>query len=107
MQGKIWTQQDRFGDRIYLTYERWSHIIHPDSHPEVEPYADHLRETIRLGRRKQDPLIPHAYKYYRQFDDLPGGMNHLIAIVVFRRTPDPGGATEENNFVVTAYFQFF
>lgn len=105
--GKIWTERDRFGNSIYLTHERWGHIIHPDNHPEVEPYGDHLRETICLGRRKQDPLIPNAYKYYRRFDDLPGGMNQVVAVVVFRRTTDAAGTAQDNNFVVTAYFQFF
>jgi len=105
--GKIWTQRDRFGNDIYLTYERWSHIIAPDNHPQVEPYDDYLRETIRMGRRKQDPLIPKAYKYYRKFDDLPEGMNHMVAVVVFRWVTDPDGAMHEEKFIVTAYFQFF
>lgn len=82
--GRIWTQRDRWGREIYLTYERWDHIIRPDNHPEVEPYGDHLRETIRLGRRKQDPLIPNACKYYREFDDLPDGTSHLVVVVAFR-----------------------
>ncbi len=105
--GKIWTQRDRFGNDIYLTYERWDHIINPDNHPEVEPYGDHLRETIRLGRRKQDPIIPNAYKYYRKFDDLSEGMNHLVVVVVFRWVTDPNGVMHEAKFIVTAYFQFF
>lgn len=105
--GKIWTQRDRFGNDIYLTCERWDHIIKPDNHPEVEPYGDHLRETIRLGWRKQDPIIPNAYKYYREFDDLPEGMNHLVAVVVFRWATDPNGVVHEEKFIVTAYFQFF
>ena len=25
--GKLWTQYDRFGNNIYLTRERWAHII--------------------------------------------------------------------------------
>jgi hypothetical protein len=25
--GKLWTQHDRFGNSIYLTRERWAHII--------------------------------------------------------------------------------
>ena len=45
LRGKIWTQRDRFGNDIYLTYERWGHIINPDNHPDVEPM------TIICGRR--------------------------------------------------------
>lgn len=30
----MWTQCDRFGNDIYLTHERWQHIIDPDNHPD-------------------------------------------------------------------------
>jgi len=105
--GKIWTQRDRFGNDIYLTYERWSHIIAPDNHPQVEHYDDYLRETIRTGQRKQDPLISNTYKYYQKFDDLPRRMNHVVAVVVFRWVTDPDETMHEEKFIVTAYFQFF
>jgi len=105
--GKVWTQRDRFGNDIYLTYERWNHITAPDNHPEVEPYGDYVRETIRLGRRKQDPVLPNIYKYHRRFGDLPEGMNHLVAVVVFRWVANPDGAMRQEKFIVTAYFQFF
>jgi len=58
--GKLWTQRDRFGNDIYLMYERWQYIIDPDDHPELEPYFDYLRETIRRGRRRQDPYDPQS-----------------------------------------------
>jgi hypothetical protein len=43
-QGKIqvvtnsnrWTVQDKYGNSIYLTQERWEHIIEPINHPEME-----------------------------------------------------------------------
>jgi len=35
--GKLWTRRDRFGNDIYLTYERWRHVTNLDNHPEVEP----------------------------------------------------------------------
>ncbi len=59
--GKLWTQRDRFGNEIYLTSERWAHIIDPDNHPEVEPFFDYLIETIKLGRRRQDVYDPNGY----------------------------------------------
>lgn len=104
-ESKLWTQQDRFGHLIYLTSERWQHIIDPGNHPEVEPYLSHLRETVRRGSRRQDPLLSNVYKYYRQFSDLPEGMNQLVVVVVFR--PDTNTPSQENNFIVTAYFQLF
>ena len=33
---KLWTEQDRFGNEIYLTSERWAHIIDLDNHPVYE-----------------------------------------------------------------------
>lgn len=31
-----WTVQDRQGNQVYLTDERWNHIIDPFNHPEME-----------------------------------------------------------------------
>jgi hypothetical protein len=106
-EGKMWTRRDRFGNEIYLTYERWQHIVNPDNHPEVAPYIDYVRETIRLGRRQQDPYDPNSYKYYRAFPNLPDDNNHLVVCVRFRWVTQPDGTVEEEKFVTTAYFQFF
>jgi len=38
MEGKRWTVRDRYGYEIYLTEERWEHIIDPENHPEMEAY---------------------------------------------------------------------
>lgn len=74
--GKLWTQRDRFGNEIYLTHERWAHIIDPDNHPEVAPFFDYVLETIRLGRRRQDSYSPNGYQYYRSFVNLPDDNTH-------------------------------
>jgi hypothetical protein len=105
--GKIWTQRDRFGNDIYLTHERWRHIIASDNHAEVEPFLDRLRETIRLGRRRQDAYDANAYQYYRAFDDLPDNNTHLIVCVRFRWRTEPDGTIHEEKFVTTAYVQYF
>ena len=107
LDGKLWTQRDRFGNDIYLTYERWAHITDPDNHPEVEPYFDYVRETIRLGRRRQDPYDPNGHQYYRAFPDLPDDNTHLVVCVRFRWRTDPDGTVWEEKFVTTAYFQSF
>ena len=59
-----WTIQDRYGNIIYFTEERWLHIL--ESRPELEPYLDLFLETLRTGRRQQDSLIPNEYRYYQQ-----------------------------------------
>ena len=105
--GQLWIQRERFGNEIYLTRERWQHIIEPDNHPEVEPYLDYLRETIRLGQRKQDSYDANSYRYYRVFPDLPDDNTHLVVCVRFRWYTEPDGTIREEKFVTTAYFQAF
>lgn len=105
--GKMWTQRDRFGNEIYLTHERWAHIVNPDNHPEVESYFSYLKETIRLGRRRQDPYDPNGYQYYRSFPDLPSDNTHVVVCVRFRWFNAPDGTVREEKFVATAYFQSF
>jgi len=104
---KLWTQRDRFGNEIYLTRERWNHIIDPDNHPEIEPFFDHVAETIRQGRRRQDAYDPNSYQYYRAFADLLDDNTHLVVCVRFRWHTDPDGTVREEKFVTTAYFQCF
>jgi len=49
--GKKWIVRDRYGDTVYLTNERWHHIL--ENHPEMENYSYHLKETNELPRRKR------------------------------------------------------
>jgi len=105
--GKLWTQRDRFGNDIYLTYERWQHIIDTDNHPELEPFFDNVRETIRQGRRRQDPYDPQGYKYHQAFPDLPDNNTHVVVCVRFRWANEPDGNVRSEKFVTTAFFQSF
>lgn len=82
MSGRRWTVQDRLGHEIYLTEERWEHIL--DGHPEMAGHEEALREAIRMGQRKQEPLAPQKFRYFRAFTGLPGGNTHVVGIVLFR-----------------------
>jgi len=62
---KIWTVQDRYGNEIYLTEERWQHIV--ENHADMEGYLEELRETIRKGHRYQEPIDPRKYRYVKHF----------------------------------------
>ena len=95
------TVQDRYGNTIYFTDERWQHIL--ESRPELEPYYDQFLQTLRLGHRQQDSLIPNEYRYYKPFDELLPENNHLVVIVVFRTRLDESGNYVSNNFVVTGW----
>ncbi len=83
--------RDRYGNEIELTDERWSHIV--EGHPELEEFLHEVLETVRTGRRRQDPLDPQKYRYMKAFDHLPFDATHLVVIVKLTR----------NNFIVTAY----
>jgi len=99
-----WTVRDRYGNEIYLTEERWQHIL--DSRPELGPHFEKFLETLRTGRRRQDPLIPNKYRYYKGFDELLPDNNHLVVVVVFRTQIDRHGEYVSNNFVVTGWANY-
>jgi hypothetical protein len=98
-----WTVHDRYGNRIYLTQERWEHIVDPLNHPEMEEVEAELEETIRRGTRKQDSLNPRKYRYSMAFDSLAEDNTHIVAIVLFGFTRDEEGQPLSNNYIVTAY----
>jgi len=50
--GIRWTITERQGHEIYLTEERWHHIIEPANHPEMADFEVELQQTVRLERRK-------------------------------------------------------
>lgn len=99
-----WKVQDRYGHTIYLIDERWSHIV--DTHPEMESYEEHLKATIQMGTRRQEPLNPRKYRYVKSFDDLENDNTHVVAIAVFKFEVDEQGQVVENNFILTAYQKF-
>ncbi len=101
--GKRWTVYDRYGNSIYLTQERWKHIIDPINHPEMAAYEEELKETIRKGNRKQDSLNPRKYRYIKAFDNLAKDNTHLVAIVLLRFRENEVGEPVPNTYIVTAY----
>lgn len=82
---------DRWGNRITLTDERWQHII--EWHPELEEFQEEVLETLRRGRRRQDSVDQHKYKYIRPIEGLPFDLTHVVVVVRL--------ATRK--FVLTAY----
>jgi len=103
--GKRWLVFDKEGNSIYLTQERWQHIVALDNHPEMEDFEEFLKITLRRGRRRQEPLNPRKYRYVYPFDDLPDGSNHVVAIVLFGFDVSPRGQVMANNYVTTAFFK--
>ena len=91
----------RFGHEIYLTDERWEHIL--DGHPEMRECEEALRQAIRLGTRTQEPLAPQKFRYSRAVPGLPAGNTHVVAIVLFRFEERDDGSVRRNNYIVTAF----
>lgn len=100
-----WPVTDRYGNEIYLTQERWEHITDPVNHPVMRDYEQHLIETIRQGKRKQNPYNQRKYRYSRKFGDLAEYNTHIIAIVLFGYRENRDGKPVQNNYIVTAYQQ--
>ena len=96
-----WTAQDRYGNEIYLTQERWEYILR--YHAELTGLIDDLLDTLKKGRRTQEPADPGKYKYCRLCDALPFEYNAIVGVVKFSTSIQANGVFAPNNFVVTAW----
>jgi len=98
-----WTIKDKYGNSVYLTQERWEHIIESINHPEIKNYEAELQATIKTGAHKQDTLNPQKYRYSKEFSALPADNTHIVAVALFKFRESDVGEIESNNFIVTAY----
>ena len=98
-----WTVQDRDGREVYLTQERWEHILEPTNHPEMENDEEYLKQTIQQSRRQQDLLNPQKYTYTKAFNHLTLDNTHIVAVVLFRYREQGNRPPVANNYIVTAY----
>jgi hypothetical protein len=89
---RTWTVQDRVGREIYLTEERWQHII--TGHRALTEHLDDVLKTLQSGRRRQDSVQPFKYFYHRRCTTLPGYYNSITVVVLSRG---------DNRYVVTAW----
>ena len=85
---------DRWNNTIELTEERWQYIV--KWHPDLEGHLDDVLQTIKRGRRRQDPVDANKYVYFKRPDKLWPEYNHILVVVKLVR----------NNFVITAYPKF-
>lgn len=96
-----WLTRDRDGHEIYLTEERWQHIV--ERHPELQHHLDDVLNAVQRGRRRQQPQDPRAYIYRWPCDTLRLPFNGILVSVVFRFEEQPDGGMIPNNFIVTAW----
>ncbi|MCP4422642.1 MAG: FAD-binding oxidoreductase [Chloroflexi bacterium] len=83
MTDEVWEAHGRYGNKIYMTAERWHHAL--DKRPWLVDFLADTLDTLRNGRRQQDPLNPQKYKYYRPCPDLEPEYNNIVAIVLFKK----------------------
>ncbi|MEZ4733390.1 MAG: hypothetical protein R3E79_40355 [Caldilineaceae bacterium] len=96
-----WIVHDRYGNEIYLTRERWQYILR--YHPQLDGLHDELLDTLRKGRRQQQPDDPVRYKYYHYSAHLPPEYNTIVVVVKFTTQLQTDGTLVVNNFVITAW----
>ncbi len=96
-----WFVRDRGGREIYLTEEQWEHIV--SQHRELRNQLDDVLNTVRRGRRRQQPQDPQAYVYRLRCDTLRPPFNGILVVVVFRFEQRENDGMIPNNFIVTAW----
>jgi len=96
-----WFVRDRAGHEIYLTEERWEHIV--SRHPELQDHLDDVLDTVRRGRRQQQPQDPQAYVYRWPCSTLRPPFNGILVVVAFHFTQTQDAGMIPNNFMVTAW----
>lgn len=87
---------DRYGNNIYLTDERWEHIV--ERHPELEGLRKEVLNTVRFGKRRQDVMALDTFYYKKAFPRLAGRLTAIEVVVVFQWQ-----INQPNNFILTAY----
>ena len=64
---KIFEVKDKSGRIIYLTGERWNHILkHPEMSNQIEQIKDTLLYPDKVAKIEHDPDIRFYYKYYKE-----------------------------------------
>jgi len=96
-----WFVQDRNGREIYLTEEQWGHIT--SRHFELRNHLEDVLDTIRRGRRQQNPRDPQLYIYRLPCSTLRPPFTGILVLIAFRFDQDEHGGMITNNFVITAW----
>ena len=99
-----WTVRDRYGNEIYMTSERWQHII--SKHHDLIGHLDAVLNTLKKGKRRQERRDAQRYRYRYRCFILPNDNNRITVTVVFSYNEREGGITTPNNFVTTAWAEY-
>ncbi|MBI2655436.1 hypothetical protein HYX06_03365 [Candidatus Woesearchaeota archaeon] len=85
--------EDKTGRKIHLSDERWKHLN--QEHPEVAPYLEDIKETLKTPLKitayEYDENVKYYYKYFKEREVA----KYLLVIVKY---------LNNHGFIVTAYF---
>ena len=63
---RIFETKDKSGRNIYLTDERWKHILkHPEMANQLEQIKDTLLHPDTITKVEHDPDVGFYYRYYK------------------------------------------
>ncbi|MGH7491518.1 MAG: hypothetical protein ACREOO_03900, partial [bacterium] len=97
-----WFVHDNDGREIYLTEERWEHIV--NRHSELYGHLADVLNAVRHGRRRQQPQDPQTFVYRARCNTLCWPFNGILVVVTFRfESQDIDGNMVPNNFIVSAW----
>ncbi|MBI3027663.1 hypothetical protein HYY70_06140 [Candidatus Woesearchaeota archaeon] len=89
----IFEVKDKSGRKIHLSDERWKHLN--QEHPEVAPYLEDIKETlknpVKITEYELDENVKYYYKYFKERESA----KYLLVIVKY---------LNEHGFIITAYF---
>ena len=89
----IFEVEDKSGRKIHLSDERWKHLN--QEHPEVAPYLEDIKETlknpIKIIDYEYDENVKYYYKYFKEREEA----KYLLVIVKY---------LNNHGFIITAYF---
>lgn len=89
----IFEVKDKSGRKIHLSDERWKHLN--QEHPEVAPYLEDIKETlknpVKITEYEIDENVRYYYKYFKERESA----KYLLVIVKY---------LNDHGFIITAYF---
>lgn len=91
---------DKWGHEIYLTDERWRHIVF--RHPDMDGRKEQVLVTLKNGSREENPIGSSKYIYSKKFKHLRPGKKRICVVVQFEMKKT-GMSLLPNKFVVTAF----
>lgn len=89
---------DQYGNVVYLTDERWKHIL--ERHSELDGHRTEILHAVRSAKRRRDAFELDTFYYKKMLSRPIDGLDYLEVVVICH-----WHSGKPNNFVVTAYLK--